>query len=311
MTIAIGVICTLVQLVGGDDVIYRYGWQTDGHRDSLALLTSAFVHAGWFHLIGNMLFLWLVASVLEDRWGGAKFALFYVASAIAANLAFAATYHGPPITLVGASGAISGVMGAFLVYYARTEIKFWYWMMRAGTGTFELPAYFALPFWLVEQIVWFYFERDLGGVSGTAYAAHIGGFVFGVAFALATNVIFGKRAHEDDDEVEPPLPIAAVEALPNPPRARRESITADTYAAQARAADGDPAAFYLVAARFDHEFPTSPQLPAVLWRLAEHQRDAGRVDDAIATLESLARRFPDDPSGVRAADALRQRPSAG
>jgi len=354
VTISIAAICTIVQLYAQfgapslmavsenlallDKIpVWRLGYHTDDSRQSLALVTSAFVHAGWLHLIGNMLFLWLVGSVLEDRWGRAKFLLFYVASAVVANLAFAAVYHGPTTILVGASGAISGVMGAFLVYYASTQITFAYWMMMR-TGTFRLAAYFALPLWLAEQILWFYLDREDGAISGVAYAAHIGGFVFGVAFALATNLIYGKRDHEDDEPAEPPLPVATAHRQTGAIRtqgsreildlaragdhvrvlAAFEAVAKDAasvpltdgaFTAVALAADaaGDAEGYERIAAMFDHEHPTSTRLPKVLWRLAERQRDAGRIDDAVVTLGSLARRFPDDPSGARAAEALQQR----
>src|SRR5207302_2508348 len=141
------------------------------------LVTCAFVHAGWFHLVGNMVFLWLAGAALEDRWGPIKFGIFYIAGAAAATICFDTLHSDHATVVVGASGAVSAVMGAFLVYFATTQITFWYlWLYRAGT--FQTVAYVALPLWLGEQILF----RALEGpsdYSGVAYEAHVGGFVLG------------------------------------------------------------------------------------------------------------------------------------
>lgn len=189
---------------------WRFGYRT-GHDEeddedtdsgfSYRLLTSAFIHEGWIHLIGNMLFLWLVGSALEDRWGRLKFALFYAIGAVAATYAFKLAYSGPPTTLVGASGAVSAAMGAFLVYFFRTEITLWYFIMYR-TGTFRLASYVALPLWLADQVVMANLDRGPAGVSSVAYAAHIGGFVFGFAVALVANMVWPNKPRSDDDDVE-------------------------------------------------------------------------------------------------------------
>ena len=84
--------------------------------------------------------------------------MFYIVGAVAADFAFKALYHGDPTILIGASGAISATMGAFLVFYGNTEITFWYWLYMR-TGTFQLAAFFALPLWLGEQVLWAYVGR--------------------------------------------------------------------------------------------------------------------------------------------------------
>ena len=198
--------------------VYRFGYHT-GSGFTPALITSAFVHAGWLHLIGNMLFLWLCGSVLEDRWGRIKFALFYGAGAVVATLAFQAFYSGPETILVGASGAISAAMGAFLVSYARTQITLWYWLLFR-TGTFMLAAYFALPLWLADQALSAYLDRDAGGVSSVAYGAHFGGFAFGVVVGLGFALIFRRRDH-DDDESDERRPASAAAAPAGPTSASR------------------------------------------------------------------------------------------
>ena len=134
----------------------------------LAVLTSLFLHGSLAHLAFNMLFLWIFGNNLEDRWGRVRYLLFYVAAGVAATLAFVVTSPSSVVPLIGASGAIAGVMGAYLVLFPRTRI-----LGLVGLLPLPLPAWVFLGFWFVSQF--------LGGSDGVAYAAHIGGFVFGLA----------------------------------------------------------------------------------------------------------------------------------
>jgi membrane associated rhomboid family serine protease len=179
----------------------RWGYQT-GSGLSYKLVTSGFLHAGWFHLIGNMLFLWLAGSALEDRYGRMRFAAFYVVGTAFATLAFEVVYNGPGTTLVGASGAISACMGAFLVHFRKTQITFWYLFGRAS-GTFRLSAYVALPLWLADQVISKFVIAAMGMVSAIAYEAHIGGFIAGVGLGYASSKLFPQDAADDDVEYEP------------------------------------------------------------------------------------------------------------
>ncbi len=178
--------------------IWRFGYRT-GEGLDYRILTSAFVHDGWLHLIGNMLFLWLVGSALEDRWGRAKFVAFYLAGAVAATICYDLTYTGPPTILVGASGAVSAAMGAFLVYFAKTRITLWYFLMMRS-GTFQIPAYLALPLWLADQALMMSLDAGSGGATNVAYAAHFGGFGFGVASALVAIMVWPRSALPGEDE---------------------------------------------------------------------------------------------------------------
>jgi membrane associated rhomboid family serine protease len=178
---------------------WKFGYKT-GSGLSLGLITSAFVHGGWMHLIGNMLFLWLAGSALEDRYGRLRFTLFYLFSAAAAAYAYEVTASSDaPRLLVGASGAISACMGAFLVHFSKTQITFWYLLMFRS-GTFRWPAWLALPLWLAEQVVYAAIYGSMGVVSSVAYAAHIGGFVVGVGAGLAMRQLFPQDAIDDDVE---------------------------------------------------------------------------------------------------------------
>ena len=152
------------------------------HADS-----HQFLHGGWMHLVFNMWFLWLTACNLEDRWGRLVFLPFYLASGIAGALAHRWFNAGSGTPMVGASGAIAGAMGGFLVIFASTPIRFFYllWLgLRPKWGTFEARAIVMLPLWLLVEVLSGVFARG----SGTAHWAHVGGFAFGAAVAGAVRV---------------------------------------------------------------------------------------------------------------------------
>ncbi len=145
-------------------------------------LLSAFVHAGWLHLIGNMLFLWLVGCNLEDRWGHLPFAALYLIGALAAVLAYSLAHPHTPLGMVGASGAIAAGMGAFAVTHGGASIRMAYFIAstRIRSGTFWIRALYALPIWFVLQLWLASRESD---ITPVAYSAHVGGFLFGAAVA--------------------------------------------------------------------------------------------------------------------------------
>jgi len=159
-------------------IYFRYGY-VPAHPSLLALFTSMFLHGGWLHLLGNMLFLWLAGTSLEDRWGRLFYPLFFLTSGVLATLTHGAMHPQSTLPMVGASGAIAGLMGAFLVRLGKTRIKFFYWFYVVR-GTFYSPAYLVLPMWLLEQI----YLASLRQAIGIAVCAHIGGFAFGAVLAL-------------------------------------------------------------------------------------------------------------------------------
>jgi membrane associated rhomboid family serine protease len=166
------------------DPFREYGFvPSDPHLTNL--FTCMFMHSGFFHLFGNMLFLFLAGCAIEDVWGRPSYLAFYLVSGLVATGAHQLLYPHSMSPLVGASGAIAGLMGAFLVRLAKTRIRFFYliWLLFLGirTGTFFAPAYIVLPLWLLEQFLTASLSDDSGG--GVAVWAHIGGFVFGAAVA--------------------------------------------------------------------------------------------------------------------------------
>jgi membrane associated rhomboid family serine protease len=145
-----------------------------------SLLTSLFMHVGWLHLLGNMLFFYLSGPFIEDAFGRPLFAGLYLASGVVASFAHVLAFPTSDTPLVGASGAVAGIMGAFLVRFAKRKIRFFYWVFIVRAGTFSAPAWFVLPLWLLQQL----FFAGLTKESGVAYWAHIGGFSFGAVVAL-------------------------------------------------------------------------------------------------------------------------------
>lgn len=143
-------------------------------------LTSMFLHGGWFHLIGNMWFMWIFGNNVEDSMGHVRFAVFYVLTGLLAAAAQVASGPSSIIPMVGASGAISGVMGGYLVLYPRVRIHTLIFLGFFVT-TVAMPAYFMLLFWAVLQFLGGL--PSLGGMDrgGVAFMAHLGGFVAGVA----------------------------------------------------------------------------------------------------------------------------------
>jgi membrane associated rhomboid family serine protease len=145
-----------------------------------SLVTSMFLHGGWFHLIGNMWFLWVFGSHIEDALGSAKFIVLYLASGVASAVVQLVLNLGSPVPTLGASGAIAGVMGAFLVLYPRVRVVTLIFIVFFIT-TFDIPAAFMLLYWFAIQLFSGLFSAgsftDSGGV---AWFAHVGGFLAGI-----------------------------------------------------------------------------------------------------------------------------------
>jgi len=160
----------------------------------MTVFTSMFMHGGWLHLIGNMLYLWIFGNNVEDAMGHVRFVMFYLACGVLAFLAHAMSDVGSEIPTVGASGAISGILGAYLLLHPRARVLvviplfvFFY--------TARLPAAFVLLFWFILQLV----NSSAGpaGHGGVAWGAHVGGFVAGmllIPFFKHRNVsLFSQR----------------------------------------------------------------------------------------------------------------------
>lgn len=169
--------------------IEHYGLVPD-HLYLPAFVTSMFLHGGWLHLIGNMWFLWVFGSHIEDAIGSGRFLIFYLISGVASALVQFVISIGSPVPTIGASGAIAGVMGAFLILYPRVRVVTLIFVLFFVT-TYDLPAALMLIYWFALQL--------LSGVTSLssvtqaqniAWFAHVGGFLVGI---LLIRVFLGKR----------------------------------------------------------------------------------------------------------------------
>jgi len=181
LLIALNVIVFLLELSGGNAFIEKWAFVPARFLDNPSaefptLFTSMFMHAGWMHLAGNMLYLWIFGDNVEDRFGHGKYFIFYMLcglGALFAQLAFSADSNIPN---VGASGAISGVLGAYLILSPQGRIR-----VFMGRGVVYAPALVVIGIWILIQV----FSgigslENMGDKGGVAYMAHIGGFVAGL-----------------------------------------------------------------------------------------------------------------------------------
>lgn len=216
-TIGFLVICVLVFLHqvtlgnrGGDMFVYQYGaipavvfgyaelpLEFGAVSPYGSLLTSMFLHGGWMHLIGNMMYLWIFGNNIEDVMGHGRFVVFYGLCGVIAALSHAAIDTMSPVPMVGASGAISGILGAYMLLYPRARV-----LVLIPLGFFSqliyVPAVLVLGLWFLMQVL-------SGGMSlgteggGVAFFAHIGGFVAGmvlIGFFKHPHVQFFNPPHE-------------------------------------------------------------------------------------------------------------------
>lgn len=190
--IVINTIIFLFQISSGTDsnaVIYTYGVipyrllhgnEGIGTPIAVNLFTAMFLHGGFLHLAGNMLYLWIFGNNIEDRLGILRFIIFYLLCGVIATYAHALSDPSSMIPMIGASGAISGILGAYLVLFPKARIHtliFFGFFIQV----IKIPAVIVIGFWIVIQFVSGLLSKGLyGGGGGVAWFAHIGGFLAGV-----------------------------------------------------------------------------------------------------------------------------------
>ena len=174
------------EITDPDFDLQAQGCQTFEASPWLTLFTSMFMHGGLLHLGGNMLFLWIFGNNVEDSMGPIKFLLFYVLGGLAADAAQILVDTGSTVPTIGASGAVAGVLGGYLLLFPRARVVTVVFIIFFFT-ILELPALLFLIIWVGQQFLFAYFDLlgpDDGG-GGVAYFAHIGGFLFGLLLIRA------------------------------------------------------------------------------------------------------------------------------
>jgi membrane associated rhomboid family serine protease len=181
--IAMNVAVFLVELSGGDQFVQEWAFiparfRAEPAANAVTIFTAMFMHAGWFHLFGNMLFLWIFGDNVEDRFGHVQFLIFYLLVGIAATLAQFAMAPHSSLPNLGASGAIAGVLGAYILLFPQERVS-----VLLGKQIVAMPAIVVIGLWIALQlfsgigtIAHTHGTTDVGGV---AYVAHIGGFFAG------------------------------------------------------------------------------------------------------------------------------------
>lgn len=173
----------LDQVTAYDLAVFRHGFRP-AQPSFPALITAMFLHAGWLHLAGNLLFLYIFGDNVEHRMGSASFLLGYLTAGIAATLFFALFVPDSQVPLIGASGAISGVLGFYFVWFPRNQVKVFVFLFPFLMTTILVSSRLVLGFYLlVDNLLPFLVSSSQGG--GVAHGAHIGGFLTGMGLALA------------------------------------------------------------------------------------------------------------------------------
>jgi len=183
--IALNILFFFVELSGGDAFVGTWAlvpsrFMADPLGGVLTLFTSMFMHAGWVHLGGNMLYLWIFGDNVEDRFGHLTFTIFYLLCGLAATFAQLAFSAGSNVPNLGASGAIAGVLGAYILLFPQGKIR-----VLQGQQVVQVPALIVIGMWIALQ-----FFSGIGSISdaaqtgGVAYMAHVGGFVAGFALTF-------------------------------------------------------------------------------------------------------------------------------
>lgn len=178
-------------------VIMEYG-VVPSRLELTSLLTSMFLHGGWMHLIGNMWFLWIYGDNVEDILGHTKYLIFYLACGVAAALAHVALNGDSRMPTIGASGAIAGVMGAYMIKFPRARIITLIFLFVFVT-TIEIPAYAILLYWFAIQIFSGVGSIGYSQISqgGVAWFAHVGGFVTGIVLVMLMRTREPYRLHRE------------------------------------------------------------------------------------------------------------------
>ena len=286
VTLSIAALCILVMLLTPSDpgAFYRTWGLIPTELSALTSISHIFVHGGWLHLVGNFLMLYLAGPPIEDRFGRPLFAAFYAVAGVFAGLFYCVLSAESTLPLVGASGAIAAVMGACLVRFGRAKIRFYYafFTLRVHHGTFWAPTWMMLPVWFGIQLLEAGLTESAGEASGIAYWAHIGGFGFGVSFALAMRT-WNVEERFIHSAIERKITVVTNPLIDEAMQARKT---------------GDVEGAYLLLHEAAGEHPEDPEIICALWEVT---CELQRPGDAAPAMQQLVHSTLSAGAGEQAA----------
>ena len=324
-------LCQEFGTVEQTSILEKYAY-VPAHPRLLSYVTANFLHGGWIHLIGNMWFLWLAGFILEDTWGRLIYPIFYLVTGAAALQFYGWCAHGSFTPLIGASGAVAALMGAFLVRFPKMKIEMMFFTIFYRRR-FKAAAYWLLPLWLAME---FFYGSAFGTSSPVAHWAHVGGFLFGMAgaFALqqsgleqkANEAIESKLSWSGDPEVvraseamEQNKLDEAASVLQKHVAANPNSVDALNLLQQAQWRRSDMPAYRQVTIQLCQAYLKNQDVDAA-WRAFEEYHNAGgdkmpaatwleiiraiesqqHFDRAVSEYERLAENYPTEKQSLLA-----------
>ena len=281
---------------------YKYGLAPNGKWKFYQLITAAFLHGDTFHLFGNMIFFFAVAFSLEDLWGRSTFTTFYLFGAIFASLPSVVVPDSAPG--IGASGAISATMGAFLVRLPRTKIKLLfsqipfsliYFLIKKKGLVLHLPGYIYLIAYFVAQLLLWGIVKLSGGTSNVAYTVHMAGFAYGALFAV---LMKGMRVEElyINPKIEAKVSFAAPQAVSQALEAldRGDVGIAERKLRSHMVSSPNDVEAIMALIQVYQRTLNYEQLNMAYGRLIHHHLGNNDLETALYTYDNLLSAFPDD-----------------
>ncbi len=294
-----------------DSLWYKYGLAPNGNWKAHQLITSAFLHGGTLHLFFNLIFFFAVAFSLEDLWGRGVFLGFYLLGAAASCISSLVSPETVPS--IGASGAISATMGAFLFRLPKTRIKLLcipiltpVWWLRLLCGFRKLivmcPGYVYLAAYFIEQFARPYLEKKAGSVSNVAYSVHIAGFVFGAGFALMMKFTKYEEEHINP-RIEAMVSFSAAPAVTQALEAldKGDAVMAERKLRAHLTKQPNDTNALLAAIQVYQQSANFDRLNAMYGRLIRQHLDNQDREAALYAYDSLLSAFPDNKVAPRIA----------
>lgn len=289
---------------------FKYGLSPNGNWKIYQLITAAFLHGGLLHLFGNMIFFFAIAFSLEDLWGRGIFLGFYLLGAAAACIPYIASPINVPC--IGASGAISATMGAFLIRLPKSKIRLFFvgavlspigwlfFLFFKKRAKIFIPGYIYMIAYFITQVISWYFDKKSGGGSGVGYAVHIAGFIFGAGFASIMKATKTEETYVNpkiEAKVSFEAPIAVTQGLELMDKGQMDMAERKmrTYLAQ----NHDSLEAILGLIQIYQKTSNYDQLNTMYGRLIRYHLSKDDKEAALYAYDNLLSAFPDNDVKVR------------